>query len=124
MDDGLGIWRNTPNPEAAWKFLKFLTSKQGQDIMIKQQSLAPTRRSALPAYQELSKTHNLGVILESMMDAQMVITSRTAGDIRKISDTIGYNILVPALRQNKQPYEVLAKATKPAIEQILKETAK
>lgn len=124
IDDGLGIWRGTKYPDAAWKFVKFLSSKKGQEILVKQQSLAPVRRSVLPVYMELSKKHNLGVIMESMMNAQMVITSRTAGDIRKISDAIGYQVLVPAMRENKQPYETLAKAVRPAIEQIMAESGK
>lgn len=121
FDDGLGIWAGTQHPEAAWEFVKFIASKQGQEIMTKHQGLAPVRRSALPAYLELDHTRNLGVVLDHMMEAQMVITSRTAGDIRKISDTIGYEILVPAFRTNAKPYSVLAQEVKPKVDAILQE---
>lgn len=121
MDDGLGIWRMTQHPEEAWEFVKFITSKAGQEIMAKTQGLAPVRQSALPAYLELDTNLNLEMVMSTMYNAEMVITGRTPGDIQRISDVIGYDILVPVLRHNEMPFAVAASAAKPAVEAILKE---
>lgn len=119
FDDGLGIWAGSPHPEEAWEFIKFITSKQGQEIMVKHEGLAPVRRSAMQAYLDLKPGVNLNVAVQNMLEAQMVITARTPGSIRDISDTIGYELLVPAFRENAKPYEVLAREVKPRIDAIL-----
>lgn len=121
MDDGLGIWRQTEHPEEAWEFVKFIASKRGQEIMTTTQGLAPVRRSALPAYLDLDTRLNLEMVMATMHDAEMVITGRTAGEVQRISDAIGYDILVPVLRNNAMSYSVAAAAAKPKIEAILKE---
>ncbi len=121
-DDAFGIWSGTKQPEAAWKFLKYLTSKDGQEINIRTEGLAPTRRSAAPAYLAMNDTLNLQAFVESAAIAQPTIANRVAGDVKQIGQLILNNVLTPALVQNKKPFAQAAQEVKPLIEAIIKET--
>src|SRR5690606_17867193 len=102
-DDGFAIWRNTPNAEAAWRFVKFLTSKEGQEINIAIEGLAPVRRSAFPAYQQLSDKYNLHVLLVNMADAGLPLVANVPGNISAISQQI-VAALDRAMERNEASY--------------------
>ncbi len=51
--DMYGIWSQTEQPEAAWTFLRFLTSKRGAELQTALRGLGPARGSALPIFQQL-----------------------------------------------------------------------
>ncbi len=102
-DDGFAIWRNTPNAEAAWKFVKFLTSKEGQEINIAIEGLAPSRRSAFPAYQLLTDRYNLNVLLTNMADGGVPMLATVPGNIKAIADTL-VAVLDRVMERNEVPY--------------------
>ena len=102
-DDGFAIWRNTPNAEAAWRFVKFLTSKQGQEINIAIEGLAPVRRSAFPAYAQLTDKYNLSVLLTNMADAGLPLVTSVPGNISGISQQI-IAALDRAMERNEVSY--------------------
>lgn len=47
MAGGLTMSRNSPNPEAAWDFLKFITSAEGERISMAYAPAIPVRRSTM-----------------------------------------------------------------------------
>ena len=83
-DDGFVIWRDTPHPDAAWEFVKFLTSKRGQEIAAQYEGLAPVRLSAFPFYQSLGEQYDLGVMITNMADAGLPVSSFAVGNVGEI----------------------------------------
>ncbi|HHT27717.1 MAG TPA: sugar ABC transporter substrate-binding protein [Firmicutes bacterium] len=121
-DDALGIWKGSKYPEEAWRFLKFITSRQGQEIMIKYEGLPPVRRSAAAAYLELDRRFNLAAFVESMAYAQVGITNRVAGDVAAIGTELN-NALRSSLVNNQVPPGNAIAQAKRAIEVIIRDTA-
>ncbi|HHW09164.1 MAG TPA: sugar ABC transporter substrate-binding protein [Firmicutes bacterium] len=121
-DDALGIWRGSKHPEEAWRFLKFITSKQGQEIMIRYEGLPPVRRSAASAYLKLDSRFNLAAFVESMAYAQVGITNRVAGDVAAIGTEIN-NALRSSLVNNQVPPSTAMENVKRVVEAIMRETA-
>jgi multiple sugar transport system substrate-binding protein len=122
-DDAVGIWKGSKHPEEAWRFVKFITSRQGQEIMIKYEGLPPVRRSAAAAYLALDRRFNLNVFVESMMYAQIGIMNRVAGDVAAIGNEISA-VLQASLVTNKTPYSIGIEQAKRTIEAIVRDTAK
>lgn len=114
-DDGLGIWSGSKHPEEAWRFLRFITSQEGQEIMVEREGLAPVLRSATPAFIELDDRFNLNVFIESMMTA----SSGSAGRIPGNTDEVG-SLLNKALRASlvngEKPYDMAIQEVKSQIE--------
>ena len=119
-DDGFVIWRNTPNPEAAWRFVKFLTSKEGQEINIAYEGLAPVRRSAFPAYQRLTDQYNLEVLLTNMADAGLPIFADMPGNVAAISSAIT-GVLDRVMERNEVPYVQAIREVSETIEALARE---
>jgi multiple sugar transport system substrate-binding protein len=119
VDDSFGIWVDTRHPEEAWQLLKFLVSREGQEIMIKHSLLPPVRRSAAAIYLKLAPDHNLGAFIDAVADSQPTIYSRMLGDISQIEVAL-WEMLQSVLK-NTQPYRVAVEAYRPRIEALLAE---
>ena len=102
-DDGFAIWKDTPHPDAAWEFVKFITSKRGQEIAAINEGLAPVRRSAMPVYQELAPHINLEAYITNMADASLPISSVMVGDVAGIGRILD-GILDATMERNEKPY--------------------
>lgn len=122
VDDAFGIWSGTRHPDEAWRFLKFLASREGQEIMSTIEGLAPTRRSVAPVYLSQSDRLNLGVFVESMVDARVGVAARTAGDTVQVGQAIN-QALQESLVNNQRPYVQAAATAKAVIDSIIAETA-
>lgn len=120
-DDSLGIWAGSSHPEEAWRFLRFITSKQGQEIMVEREGLAPVLRSATPAFIGLDDRFNLNVFIDSMMTAQAGSATRIPGDIESIGSSLA-QILRSSLVNNEKPYATAVQEAKPSIEAIVRQT--
>lgn len=66
--DMFGIAANTPHPEAAWRFVKYLTSTEGMEAHIAFMGRGPVRRSAFPLYAELYSDVSTIYHIEGMLD--------------------------------------------------------
>lgn len=119
-DDGFVIWRNTPNPEAAWRFVKFLTSKEGQEINIAHEGLTPVRRSAFPAYQQLTDKYNLDVLLTNMADAGLPLLVHMPGNVAGIASQI-VATLDRVMERNEAPYAQAIREVSATIEALARE---
>ena len=119
-DDGFVIWRNTPNAEAAWRFVKFLTSKEGQEINIAYEGLAPVRRSAFPAYQQLSDKYNLEVLLTNMADAGLPVVADIPGNVKGIADQL-VAVLDRVMERNEVSYAQAIREAAGVIETLARE---
>ena len=102
-DDGFAIWKDTPHPDEAWEFVKFLTSKRGQEIAALNEGLAPVRRSATPVYQELAPHINLQAYITNMGDASLPVSSVMVGDVAGIGRILD-GILDATMERNEKPY--------------------
>lgn len=120
-DDALGIWAGSAHPEEAWRFIQFITSTEGQEIMVNIEGLAPVRRSATPAFIALDDRFDLGVFIENMMTARTGAASRVPGDIDAIGSALA-QVLRSSLVNNEKPYAVAIQEAKPNIEAIVRET--
>ena len=123
VDDAFGIWSGTQKPDEAWRFLKFLASREGQEIMSRIEGLAPPRRSAADVYLSRSDRLNLGVFVESMAEAQVGIAARVAGDTLAIGRAL-QAALDATLLNNQKPWVQAAQEAKTVIEGIIRETAR
>ncbi|MGI6081452.1 MAG: ABC transporter substrate-binding protein [Limnochordia bacterium] len=119
-DNGFGMWRDTPHPEEAWRFIRFLTSTRGNEIAAKYEGLAPVRRSAMPFYQQLAPELNLGVLFTNMEDPGPPLTPLLVGNVKNIADTLN-NALDSTLIKNEKPWAIVAEEIKPLIETWAKE---
>lgn len=102
-DDGFAIWKDTPHPEEAWEFVKFMTSKRGQEIAALNEGLAPVRRSAMPVYLELAPHINMGAYMVNMTDAVLSVSSFMGGDVAGISRILT-QVLDATMERNEKPY--------------------
>lgn len=116
-DDGFAIWKDTPNPDAAWKFVKFLTSKRGQEIAAIHEGLAPVRRSALPVYAELAPHINLAAYMVNMEDAGAPIAGLMLGDVAEISRILT-NVLDRTMELNEVEYARAIQEVAPTISEL------
>lgn len=66
--DMFGINANTKNKEAAWKFVKYLTSTDGMVAAARIMGRGPVRQSAFRAYQTLYPKRDTQYAMEGMMD--------------------------------------------------------
>lgn len=66
--DMFAINAQTPNKEAAWRFLKYLTSTEGQQIYSRIMGRSPSRRSAFPYFQSLFPKRSTEYITLGMME--------------------------------------------------------
>lgn len=68
------IYRHTKNPEAAWKFVKYITSAEVMKDYVNIANFAPARRSALVAYVQklsrFSRFHSAAEILTALAGSQ------------------------------------------------------
>ncbi len=85
--DKYAINRQTKHPEAAWKFLKFLTSTQGAIAHARYAGLAPYRRSAMRAYIEMYPNVNAQSHAETAITAR-VFEEAQVPESRKVSELI------------------------------------
>jgi multiple sugar transport system substrate-binding protein len=69
--DMFGINAVSKNKDAAWRFLKYLTSTEGQQIYSKAVGRAPTRRSAFPYFQTLFPKRSTIYQTLGMMEGQV-----------------------------------------------------
>lgn len=113
-DDGFAIWKDTPHPEEAWEFVKFLTSRRGQEIAALNEGLAPVRRSATPLYLELAPHINLQAYMVNMGDAALPVSSLMVGDVAEIGRILD-GILEMTMERNEKPY---AQAIQEVVEQL------
>lgn len=113
-DDGFAVWKDTPHPEEAWEFVKFLTSRRGQEIAAVHEGLAPVRRSAMPVYEQLAPHLNLAAYMVNMADAALSVSSFIAGDVAGIGRILTA-VLEAAMERNEKPY---AQAIAEVAEQI------
>lgn len=67
--DMFGVSSESKYKEAAWQFVKYLTSTEGQNVYARVQGRGPTRRSSFPYYQSLYPKRSLIYNTEGMMDA-------------------------------------------------------
>ncbi len=118
-DDGFVIWKDTPHPEAAWEFVKFLVSKQGQELMSAYEGLAPVRRSAFPFYQQLGAQYRLDIMFTNMADAGPPISSFMVGDVAAVGTQIN-NALAASIQRNEKPYVQAVREVADAIEGLLR----
>lgn len=114
-DNGFGIWKNTPHPDQAWRFVKFMTSTRGNNIASRYEGLAPIRHSAMPFYQQLAPHVNLGVLFTNMEDPGPPLTTFLLGDVKNIADTLN-GALDTSLVRNLKPWGIVAEEIKPLIE--------
>ena len=121
VDDSFGIWVDTPHPEEAWQLLKFLVSREGQEIMVKHSLLPPVRRSAAPTYLKLAPDHNLSAFIDAVADSQPTVYSRMQGDISRINSALWE--MLRSVLNNTQPYRVAVEAYRPRIEALLAEAS-
>jgi ABC-type glycerol-3-phosphate transport system substrate-binding protein len=66
------MWAMTstaPHKEQAWRFIKYLTSKEGAEAYARIMSRGPIRKSAFPAYQKAYNDYNIQVYVDGMMNA-------------------------------------------------------
>ncbi len=117
VDDSFGIWADSPHPAEAWQFLKFLVSRQGQEIMVKHSGLPPVRRSAARAYLNLAPDHNLSAFIDAVAESRPTLFSRMQGDISQTYSAL-WAMIRPVL-DNQQPYRVAVEANRPKIEALL-----
>jgi multiple sugar transport system substrate-binding protein len=120
-DDGFSIWINTQHPEEAWKFVKFMTSKDGQDLMIRHEGLAPVRQSAMRSYSAVRPHLNLYSLALNMQQAAPPIASYLVGDVSRIGE-IMTQVLQTSLVDNDKPYEQAAREAKPVLESLIRES--
>lgn len=67
--DMWAITSSSPHKEQAWRFVKYLTSKEGAEAYARIMSRGPIRKSAFPAYQKAYSNYNIQVYVDGMMDA-------------------------------------------------------
>ena len=119
-DDGFVIWRDTAHPDEAWRFVKFLVSTRGQEIVAQHEGLAPVRRSAMPFYQELAPHLNMNVHMINMLDAGLPTTSFLVGDVVGIANAVN-NALTAVMVNNEKSWEVAAQEIKPVVESLARQ---
>ena len=120
-DDGFSIWAHTKHPEEAWAFVKFMTSKEGQELMIHHEGLAPVRQSAMRSYTGIRPRLNLYSLALNMQQAAPPIASYLMGDVSRIGEVMT-EVLQSSLVDNSKPYEQAAHEAKPVLESIIRET--
>jgi len=118
-DDGFVIWRDTPHPEAAWEFVKFLTSKRGQEIAAQYEGLAPVRLSAFPFYQSLAQQYDLGVLITNMADAGPPVSSYAVGEVGEIGRLLD-GLMKRVLEYGETSYAQAVRELAPVIETLAK----
>jgi multiple sugar transport system substrate-binding protein len=67
--DMFGITSSSTHKDQAWRFLRYLTSKDGAEAYARIMSRGPIRRSAFPAYQKAYSDYNISVYVEGMTNA-------------------------------------------------------
>lgn len=107
-DGGMAIWRDTPHPEAAWQFVKFVTSRRGMEIATQHEGLSPGRQSAFPFYrnymiERLGPDFNLDAISTNLLDSGLPSATYLVGDVGAISDTLR-NVLEAVMERGEKPY--------------------
>lgn len=115
VDDSLAVLAGTQHPDAAWRFLHFLTSTEGQEIMVRVQGLAPVRRSAAEAYFGLDGRLSLDVFARSAFEGQPLITTRVDGDTDQIGRAIR-EALLESLDRNEKPFAQAIREVRGAVE--------
>lgn len=105
--DMWGLARTTKHPEAAWQFLKFLTSREGMEIMTRRTGLPPSRFSAYNALRGAYEGRNVVYHLKSASTAQ-VLPFSAAVRAKDVSSIIDQTIRA-SLETNKIPIESAAK---------------
>ncbi len=67
--DQYGVVASTKHPDEAWELVKFLTSVEGQRLMMRTSGLMPIRISLLPEYLELLSDKNAHHLAEAVQEA-------------------------------------------------------
>jgi len=119
VDDSYGIWAESPHPDETWELVKFLVSREGQEIMVKYSGYPPVRRSAVRAYLNLAPDHNLRAFADAVADSRPTIFSRMQGDIATLYSTLW--AMLTSVLNNSQPYRVAVEAYRSQIEALLAE---
>lgn len=120
-DNGWVIWRDSAHIEEAWQLVKFLTSTRGQEIMVRNEGIAPVRNSAMTAYQKLSPTLNLGGShITNMMDPGPPTTTYLTGNVGEISKVLN-KALGDVLVRNQKSWLVAASEIAPALEALARQ---
>lgn len=117
-DDGFVIWKDTPHPDEAWEFVKFLTSKRGQEIAAIHEGLAPVRRSAMETYQQLAPHLNLDVHITNMMDASAAISSAMVGDVAQVGNILT-DVLKAVMERGETSYAQAIQEQVPVIQALI-----
>lgn len=116
-DDGIAIWRNSPQADAAWEFAKFITSTRGQEIQVIEQGHPPVRRSAAQYFLQVYPVVDPWVFNAGLADAGLEISGLMVGDVGQITSLIS-QALGESIRDNQKPYEVAIKERVGAIEAL------
>ncbi|HEX6970824.1 MAG TPA: extracellular solute-binding protein, partial [Limnochordia bacterium] len=105
--DMWAISRTTKHPEAAWEFLKFLTSTEGMEIMTRLTGLPPSRFSAYDALRDAYRERNVVYHLQAASTARVLPFSvvPAAKDVSRIID----ETIRASLERNALPIESAAK---------------
>ncbi|HEX6972566.1 MAG TPA: sugar ABC transporter substrate-binding protein [Limnochordia bacterium] len=119
-DDGFAIWRDTPHPDAAWEFVKFLTSREGQEIAAQYEGLGPVRRSAFPFYQQVTGGYNVQAVLTNMADAGLPMSGLMLGDVAEIGRVLT-DILDRTMELNELSYDQAIRENAAAIEALARQ---
>jgi multiple sugar transport system substrate-binding protein len=90
--------------EAAWRFLKYLTSKDGQEIYSKVMGRTPTRRSAFPYFQSLYPNRSTIYATMGMMEGGLLPENFMSVDVN--------NLILKTIREdvatkNKSPQQAM-----------------
>lgn len=78
----------TKHPEAAWKFVKFLTSRRGGELLMSYQGYGLSRRSAVETYLQLDPERSLHNHFEAALQAKGVYHSEWAPNGRRVGSII------------------------------------
>lgn len=114
--DKYGINRQTKNPDAAWRFLKFLTSTEGAIAHAKYAGLAPYRRSAMRAYIEMYPGINAQAHAETAVTAR-VFEEAQVPESRRIAEIV--NPALHRIYDNRMPVATAVSEVKAAVNAIL-----
>jgi len=114
-----GIPKGVNDPELSWELLKFLASREGQQILVEVASLQPARRSLANVFIETDPSVNMAVFLEEVDFAQPLFAMPGMDEIDAL--------LVPYLRQvaeGTMSVTAMLDTVKPLVEGIIARVTK
>jgi multiple sugar transport system substrate-binding protein len=110
--DMFAINAQSQHKEEAWRFLKYLTSKAGQEVYTKVMGRSPTRRSAYPLYEALYPNRSTIYTTIGMMEGTPIPEAFMSMEINSLIVSTIRNEIATNKKHPQQAMDEIADAIK------------